>query len=180
MFTRVRFAGALGLALATVLLGSPGVTAQEDEKKAAKDEVKALDRGPIHEAFAQPYEMNPTATPIVSQKPPEPVVEEPPDQKPEGDNVQWIAGYWTWEPEQKEYIWVSGFWRVAPPKRKWVPGHWSQADKGWQWVAGFWGPADQEKIEYLPEPPDSLDRGPKTAAPDQESVYEPGMWVYED
>ncbi len=37
-----------------------------------------------------------------------------PDQKPEGTNVQWIPGYWSWDDERKDYLWVSGFKRDVP------------------------------------------------------------------
>jgi hypothetical protein len=52
-------------------------------------------RGPVHEAYAEPIELRPQATPLVEKQPPDPVDEVPPDQKPEGDNVQWIPGYWS-------------------------------------------------------------------------------------
>ena len=58
---------------------------------------------------------------IVPNAPPAVIDELPPDQKPAGDNVQWIPGYWGWDDEVKDYLWVSGFWRVPPPKRQWVP-----------------------------------------------------------
>src|SRR5262245_24029566 len=53
-------------------------------------------RGPVHEAFAAPVERDPEPGIVVAKQPPEPVPELPPDTKPEGDNVQWIPGYWAW------------------------------------------------------------------------------------
>ena len=53
--------------------------------------------------------------------PPAPVQEVPPDQQPQGANVQWIPGYWAWDDSRNDYIWGSGFWRDLPPGRHWVP-----------------------------------------------------------
>jgi WXXGXW repeat (2 copies) len=101
--------------------------------------------------------------------------------KPQGDNVQWIAGYWAWDTDRQDFLWVSGFWRVPPPDRKWVPGYWNQVEQGWQWVPGFWAPIDQKEVPYLPEaPPDSLDSGPSVPPPNDNSTYVPGCWVYRD
>ena len=103
---------------------------------------------------------------IAPKMPPDPVEELPPDQKPEGDNVQWIPGYWHWDEDRTDFIWISGFWRVPPPGRVWVPGSWRESAAGWQWVSGFWQdtapvqpgqPAVQPDIEYLPQPPMTLE-----------------------
>jgi hypothetical protein len=142
--------------------------------------VEPLGRGPIHEAFAQPTPTKPQAGPIVPKKPPEPVPEQPPDQKQEGENVQWIPGYWFWAPENKDFVWVSGFWRVTPPGRRWVPGYWTAADGGSQWTPGFWAPANQTDLQYLPAPPPSVESGPSVPAPDDQSTYVPGSWVFQD
>jgi hypothetical protein len=161
--------------------------AQEKEK----DDIETLARGPIHEAYAEPHEINPTPSPIVDKQPPEAIEELPPDQKPEGENVQWITGYWSWDEERKDFIWVSGFWRIPPPNRVWMSGSWRQVDGGWQWVSGFWGEASQDlqgdatgsvqtQIEYLPEPPASLETGPTTPAPSEEAIYTPGTWIYRE
>ena len=42
-----------------------------------------LARGPVHEAFAQPFQANPQPGPVVPKRPPDPIPEEPPDQKPQ-------------------------------------------------------------------------------------------------
>src|SRR5207245_1393147 len=70
-----------------------GVRGQDD----SQDGGDVLTRGVVHEAFAQPVVFNPVPGPVIVKKPPEPVEELPPDQKPEGDNVAWIPGYWTWD-----------------------------------------------------------------------------------
>src|SRR6516162_10216325 len=127
-------------------------------------------RGPVHEAYATPLNATPRPGPVVAKQPPEPIKELPPDQKPEGDNIEWIPGYWGWDSDRGDYIWVSGFWRAAPPDRKWVPGHWTETEGGWQYVAGFWASAALETIPYVDEtPPASLEDGPSVPAPDDNS-----------
>src|SRR5262249_51808218 len=150
--------GALGLG-ALLALG-PGAYPQAPGGQPADDTgqqqgVEVLGRGPVHEAFAEPDTANPRPNPIVPKKPPDPVEEIPPDQKPEGNNVQWIPGYWAWDDESADFIWVSGLWRDVPPGRQWVPGHWAEVEGGWQWVSGFWGDVQQTEVEYLPPPPTS-------------------------
>lgn len=182
MITPRPIVGAGGLALVTLALAWPGLMAQEaKEKKASEDDPIAVQaRGPVHEAFAQPSEAQPHPSPRLSKKPPPPIPEEPPDQKPEGNDVQWIPGYWAWDADRNDYIWVSGFWRVPPPGRRWVPGHFVEAKGGWQWAPGFWASADQQKFDFLPEPPASVDNGPNIPAPNDNCFYLPGSWVYRD
>jgi hypothetical protein len=141
--------------------------------------VDVLARGPVHEAYAEPTETRPEASPVITKQPPEPVAEMPPEEKPEGD-VIWIPGYWSYDDEKDDFVWVSGFWRLPPPHRRWLPGHWQQVEGGWQWVAGFWTPDDQEEAEYVPPPPPSLDTGPSTPAADEDSTYVPGCWIYRE
>ncbi len=155
------------------------------------DGIEVLARGPVHEAFASTAEA-PVASPVVAKQPPEPIEELPPDQKPAGDNVQWIPGYWSWDEEGSQFIWISGFWRQPPPGRAWIPGAWREVKGGWQYVPGFWqelAPRQpqqpqqplaqvQPEIEYLPQPPQSLEIGPSNAAPSITSVYVPGSWVW--
>jgi hypothetical protein len=150
-----------------------------DDKK-----VEVLARGPVHEAYAEPAEREPAPTPIIPKEPPKPIEELPPDQKPDGANVQWMPGYWAWDIDKKDFIWVSGFWRNAPAGRTWVPGSWRKADDGWQWTGGFWAQAKADgraEVEYLPRPPAPLDaQGPTTPAPSNDHIYAPGTWVYRD
>jgi hypothetical protein len=144
------------------------------------DGVEVLARGPVHEGYAAAVEPKPAASPFIAKQPPEPIEELPPDQKPEGDNVLWLPGYWSWDQEREDFIWISGFWRVPPPNRFWVAGSWRKMDGGWQWSGGFWKTtqAQQAEIEYLPEPPASLDEGPATPAAAETSIYVPGCWVW--
>jgi hypothetical protein len=166
------------IGLATFLVAwSPPAPAQEEAAEAPEGtEVQA--RGPVHEAYASPSDPQPEASPIVNKEPPEPVEEQAPEQKPEGDNVVWISGYWAWDDESNDFLWISGFWREAPPGREWVPGTWQRADDGWRWVHGFWAADDVEEVQYLPEPPETLERGPTTPAPDANHFYSPGCWVW--
>jgi hypothetical protein len=139
--------------------------------------ITVLGKGPIHEAYARPASLPYQPPPIVDKKPPEPIPEEPAAQKPEGQDVLWVPGYWSWDSDGKDWIWVSGFWRNPPPNRKWVPGHWSNTEQGWQWAPGFWANADYPDINYLNPPPASLELGPSRPRPDEDSAYVPGLWV---
>jgi hypothetical protein len=165
----------LGL-LGTALLFPAALRAEEGK------DVEVLARGPVHEAFAEPVEQQPAPGPLVPKQPPAPLDELPPDQKPAGDNVIWLPGYWSWDAEREDYIWISGFWRATPPNRAWMPGSWRKVGEGWQWVSGFWNVSapnqEQAQVEYLPEPPAPVEAGPVIPAPAPTSVYVPGVWVY--
>jgi hypothetical protein len=139
---------------------------------------QVLTHGPVHEGFGQPVTFNAIAGLTVAKQPPAPIEEMPPDQKPEGDNVAWIPGYWGWDASSDSFLWVSGFWRRLPPGRQWIPGYWTQVDKGYQWVSGYWAPATQTEVTYLPQPPESVEAGPSTAAPGDTYIWVPGCWVW--
>lgn len=143
----------------------------------ADDDISVEARGPVHEAFARPTDMAPGPGPVVPKKPPGPIAELPPDQKPEGD-VIWIRGYWAWDLDRKDFLWVSGVWRLPPPGRKWVPGAWAEVEGGWQWTPGFWAPATADEAQYLPQPPATLDFGPNSPAPNDDCFWTPGSWLY--
>ena len=159
----------------------PGPNAQQ--QPAQNPGVEVLARGPVHEAFAATAEF-PTPGAVVPKLPPDPVEELPPDQRPAGDNVQWINGYWQFDDERADFVWVSGFWRVPPPGRVWFPGSWRPVQGGAQWVSGFWqapaAQANQAEMQYLPPPPQPLEYGPGAPAPDPSSIYVPGCWVYRE
>lgn len=162
-------------------LAPPEGAAQPNDPQ-MPDGMEVLARGPVHEAFATTAEP-PSATPVVPKKPPEPIEELPPDQKPDGENVQWLPGYWHWDDDANQFIWISGFWRAVPPGRIWVPGTWREVRGGWQWVPGFWQEPQpqqplQPQIEYLPQPPESIEVGPSIPAPTATSFYVPGTWVW--
>ena len=113
--------------------------------------------GPVHEAFAGTVSFNPEPGIVTLKAPPEAIEELPPEQRPEGANVAWIPGYWAWDDERNDFLWVSGIWRDLPPGRQWVPGYWGQAAQGSQWTSGYWADAQASEIEYLPEPPQSVE-----------------------
>jgi hypothetical protein len=141
--------------------------------------IEVLSRGPVHEAYAQPFAMDPTPTPPVPQAPPTPVAETPPDNKPDGPGVQWVSGYWSWDDERRDFTWVSGFWRAPPPGREWHAGQWVQDGNGYRWVHGYWDAADPGRAAQTltQPPPDSLEQGASSPAPDENSIYVPGGWV---
>src|SRR5262245_60405018 len=92
---------------------SPEVRARAQEAAAAANTPKGVEvqaRGPIHEAFITPT-AEPKPTYGVPKKPPEPIEEMPPEEKPEG-NAVWIGGYWAWDDDCGHFLCVSR-WRRA-------------------------------------------------------------------
>jgi hypothetical protein len=157
----------------------PALT-EEPPPPPQEEGVEVQARGPVHEAYAGPTSGRPEPSPVVEKQPPAPIDELPPDQKPDGDNVVWIPGYWAFDNDTSDFLWVSGFWRDLPPGRQWVPGHWQEVEDGWQWTPGFWMDAQQDEITYVPAPPPSIDAGPSTLAPDDNSLYVPGCWIHRE
>ena len=119
--------------------------------------------------------------------------EMPPDQKPAGQNVQWISGYWSWDQARNDFVWLSGVWREPPPGRQWVPGYWHQVEGGYQWVAGAWVPVNQpsgapvqlrwrlraRRLTCRLRPPAS--RRVRTAPrPAQGVFWSPGSWYWQE
>ena len=136
-------------------------------------------RGPIHEGFAQPATQQQEPSPPIAKKPPEPIDELPPDQKPEGEDVQWISGYWAWDDDRADFLWVSGIWRVPPPDHRWFPGYWLEGTGGWQWVSGYWSPVAETSVQLYPAPPEPINEAIAPPA-NADSVYVPGIWVYRE
>src|SRR5262249_43074301 len=112
------------------------------------------------------------------QPPPTPLEELPPDQRPQGDDVQWMPGYWNWDEDRSDFVWVSGFWRAPPPGRRWVPGRWAQAGGGWQWVPGVW--TAPTEFQSLPPPPGPVADAAAVPAPTPDSILVPGSWVWRE
>lgn len=135
-------------------------------------------RGPIHEAFAEPVVFNPKAGLLVSLRPPALLHEVPPQMYPEGDDVHWIPGYWGWDDDRADFVWISGIWRNIPPGRQFVPGYWCEAQGGYQWVPGCWRRERVEVVQYLPAPPESLDPGEPGVPPAPGSIWVPGVWQW--
>jgi len=182
---KARFLAILALGLVgtgVLLVGSTPAPSQQPPPPpaGAAEDTEALARGPVHEAFAEPVDYRPQPGPVVEKQPPDAIDELPPDQKPDGNDVHWIPGYWAWDGESKDYLWVSGFWRDEPPGRRWVPGSWQEVEGGWQWSSGFWAPEDTQEVNYVPYPPPQIDAGPSTPAPQPNDVYNPGCWVWRE
>ena len=145
----------------------------------AEEGVQVLTRGPVHEAFAETVTFDPEPGIVVPKAPPAAIEELPPDQKPEGANVAWIPGYWGWDDERSDFLWVSGVWRALPPGRQWVPGYWGRSAQGFQWTSGYWADAQASEVEYLPEPPATVEVGPNIAASSADHTWLPGCWIWQ-
>jgi YXWGXW repeat-containing protein len=171
----------LGFASIAVLAASFWLVSQSHVRgEDAPEGQEVLTHGPVHEAFAEPASANPTATIVVPKQPPAAIEEMPPDVKPDGANVVWVAGYWAWDDTRNDYIWVSGIWRDTPPGHVWVAGYWNQVADGFQWTPGFWSPAQQEQVNYLPEPPATQEAGPNIPQPSADDFWVPGYYQYVD
>jgi hypothetical protein len=158
----------------------PPPTTQADELPPVPQGIEVLARGPVHEAFAS-LAGEPISTQPVTKRPPAPIEEMPPAEKPEG-NVLWISGYWAWDDDRKDYLWVSGVWRTPPPGKQWIAGYWREEGESWQWVPGFWTVAaeqqDTKEVAYLPQPPEPPEVAPPGRAPAADCFYVPGSWVW--
>lgn len=145
-----------------------------------EDGVEVMTRGPVHEAYAGPVARGEGAPVVVTKRPPDAIEELPPDSKPEGNNVAWISGYWSWDEDRKDFIWVSGVWRTVPVNQTWVPGYWTETDGGYRWVSGFWMSQQNEEVQYLAEPPASVEQGPASPAPSDDHFWNPGYWLWHE
>jgi hypothetical protein len=163
-----------------LLWSSAGLIDRNPASAQDTEGIQVQTRGPVHEAFAELVATEPQPGIIVPKSPPPPVEELPPEEAPAGDNVVWIPGYWGWDEEREDFLWVSGIWRITPPDCGWVPGYWSQVDGGFQWVAGYWLPNEVEEVEYLPQPPESIEEGPSNDSPSPNSIWLNGTWIWSD
>ena len=139
---------------------------------------QVLTRGPVHEAFAGMVAFNPEPGVVVTKAPPDVIEEVPPEERPEGDNVAWIPGYWAWDDERGNFLWVSGTWRALPPGREWMAGYWGETRQGSQWISGYWADTAVRETTYLPQPPATVEVGPNIAAPSIDYGWTPGCWVW--
>ncbi|HSQ56019.1 MAG TPA: hypothetical protein VLM40_09750, partial [Gemmata sp.] len=142
--------------------------------------MKVLDKGPVHEAFAQPGAETRGKGVTAPKAPPPPIPEIPPETKPEGANVTWVPGYWSWDKDLKDFIWVSGFYRNAPEGRVWQAGEWTKSAGGtYAYSPGFWRPSNMNSWRVdLPEPPKSVENGPSTPSSSPDGIWVPGQWEY--
>jgi hypothetical protein len=60
----------------------------------------------------------------------------------------------------------------------WVSGYWTQAADGWQWVPGFYTSSEQSEVEYLPQPPETVEEGPSIEQPSVNHFWVPGYWSW--
>ena len=179
--TRIRHASRPWLAAAVA--GMFGISWQPlpGQTEPAGDEAQGtqvLTRGPVHEAFAGVVSFNPEPGVVVAKAPPEAIEELPPAERPEGNNVTWIPGYWAWDDERSDFLWVSGIWRALPPGRQWIAGYWGQTADGYQWTSGYWADSTAQETTYLPAPPPTVEAGPNIAAPSPNYGWTPGSWIW--
>ena len=96
------------------------VWAQDETGVLPDCDVEPLLRGPVHEAFAEPVQLNPQEMLTVPKLPPALVEEVPPDARPAGEDVNWIPGYWAWPAEGHHCRWYNSVQIVRQPS----PGDW--------------------------------------------------------
>lgn len=167
------------LALVSPFCATTAADAAQVNQADTDEGVQVLTRGPVHEAFAETINYDPEPGIVVPVAPPEAVEEIAPEQRPEGDNITWIPGYFAWDDEREDFLWVSGIWRDLPPGRQWMPGYWAEVESGYQWISGYWADASLTEIQYLPEPPGTVEVGPNIAAPSHDHVWLPGCWIWQ-
>lgn len=179
----LRFSGCTLSALAVglvAILSNVDAGAQQREPSSDGESYEILTRGPVHEAFAETISFDPEPGLIAAKAPPEPIEESPPEVRPEGANVVWIPGYWAWDDEREDFLWISGIWRSIPPGRQWIAGYWGTRRTGAQWTSGYWADAEQSEVEYLPEPPATVEAGPNVEAPSADHQWLPGCWMWQE
>lgn len=175
-----RTSSAWTIAVAAVCLGLScnGSVGRAQSPDADAPGVDVLTRGPVHEAFASMVTFNPEPGMVVTKAPPNVIEEMPPAERPPGDNVAWIPGYWGWDDERNDFLWISGTWRALPPGRAWMAGYWGQTQQGYQWISGYWSDANARETTYLPPPPATVEAGPNIAAPSSDYGWTPGCWIW--
>lgn len=144
-----------------------------------QEDGEVLQRGAIHEAFAQPVLTRATPGPWLERKPPNAIREVPPEEKPEGENVRWIGGYWRMDEEREDFVWVSGFWRQIPPGMDWISGSFKKGEEGWRWYPGFWKQIAVQPDEPVEEAPPAIPEfAPSVPAPQPNMIWSQGYWVW--
>lgn len=168
------------LAAQAALLGFGAIVTPAQAQDVADDQgAQVLTRGPVHEAFAGTIVYNPEPGVIVQKAPPEMIEEMPPEERPTGENITWIPGYWAWDDERGDYLWISGTWRALPPGRQWTTGYWNRTNDGYQWISGYWADTATQETTYLPKPPATVESGPNIEAPSRDHGWTPGCWVWQ-
>jgi len=169
---------ALVLQMWVILLFQAASIGAAGWSNAADDGMEIMTRGPIHEAFADVGTDEIKPEPVINRRVPDPINEVPPDYRPEGSNVQWISGYWSWDDDQNDFIWISGIWRDIPPGRQWVAGYWLPVDGGNRYVPGYWADATPAAPTYLPPPPAPPRTAPPPSVASPDIVWVDGFWTW--
>ncbi|MCX5643498.1 MAG: hypothetical protein NTZ17_02260 [Phycisphaerae bacterium] len=166
---------AIAILMMLALAAGPLYGGANDQPPAtpAEEQPEVLTSGPVHEAFAEPVNLQVQAGLVVPDQPPAKIEEVPPVDRPQGAQFVWVPGYWAWDAGRNGYLWVSACWRAAPANMYWVPGYWAKVPEGWEWVAGFWAPTGAQKIQYLPAPPALDDVQPPGLPPSPDSIWVP-------
>ena len=144
----------------------------------SETDMEVLTRGPIHEAFADVSVDETPSAPIISRPVPEPINEIPPEIRPEGNQVEWIPGYWSWDEDRNDFIWISGIWRDVPPGKQWIAGYWQAVDGGNRYISGYWTDSSQTATQYLPPPPQPLPAEPSSPPSAPDHVWMDGYWIW--
>ena len=165
-------------AISIAAVGAPTGSGLAQDSFVDETGAQVLTRGPVHEAFAGviSYEYEPGI--VVTSAPPELIEEIPPGERPVGDDVTWIPGYWAWDDERNDFLWISGIWRALPPGREWIVGYWADTTEGYQWTSGYWADVTTTEVTYLPAPPRSVEEGPNIEAPSTSHGWTPGCWIW--
>src|SRR5262245_13305993 len=163
--------GAMTFGVALFPLSALAQKVEADQKVQTEAGVNIQARGPVHEAIAQPFEAVASTQEVIKQKPPEPIMEEPPGQRPAGANVRWIPGYWQWDADRKNYLWVTGAWRNMPEGRRWVVGYWAPVEGGHYWVSGHLAAEAEQDFQVVAERPPALREEVMGNPPDDHSYY---------
>ena len=156
----------------------PAAPSAATDSTVGDDGMEVLTRGPIHEAFADVSVNEAMPAAVIRRIVPEPINEVPPDYRPEGDTIQWISGYWSWDDEQNDFVWVSGIWRDVPPGRQWIPGYWIAVEGGSRFVSGYWTDIEEPETVYLPPPPEPLPAAAGTYSASSDALWVDGHWLW--
>lgn len=140
-------------------------------------QVKPYTEGAVHEAYVTPSTEGGAVIRSISQQPPQPINELIPPQC--HSEAIWIAGYWSWNEEIKDFIWISGLWRRVPPNHVWIPGVWKQFGSDWAWLPGFWSAQPLENLHWIADHPLDPREEPIGDAPGNGYFWMPGYWTYE-
>jgi hypothetical protein len=160
------------LFIAVSLFSGCGLLAQKsDEVEELEDESLPATSSSSHEVLSSIGYTHPSHPLSVVYPPPAPLAEKPSEEKPAGDDVVWIPGYWRWDTHRDDWAWVEGVWVHAPPRSHWVVGFWSIVADGWRWVPGYWAKDDPPALTYTPAPP-------QTALPYDNYVYNDPYYNY--